>query len=114
VVKDGVLRTNDQAADILLGVTRASILELAGDHAIPVSVGPLTVDDLATADEVFFTGTAAEVTPLSCIDERTYRTDGPVVTKLRDAYLRAVRGEDERHLDWVTFAREQTPVAGAI
>jgi branched-chain amino acid aminotransferase len=114
VVKDGVLRTNDQAADILLGVTRASILELAGDHAIPVSVGPLTVDDLATADEVFFTGTAAEVTPLSSIDERTYRTDGPVVTKLRDAYLRAVRGEDERHLDWVTFAREQTPVAGAI
>jgi branched-chain amino acid aminotransferase len=114
VVKNGTLHTNDEAADILLGVTRASVLQLAADRGIPVSVGKLTVDDLATADEVFFTGTAAEVTPLRCIDERTYRTDGPVVTELRGAYLRAVRGEDERHLDWVTFAREHTPVAGAI
>jgi branched-chain amino acid aminotransferase len=113
VVKDGVLRTNDQSADILLGVTRASVLELATERGIPVAIGPLTVDDLASADEVFFTGTAAEVTPLGCIDERAYRTDGPVVTELRSAYLRAVRGEEERHVDWVTFAREHTPVAWA-
>jgi branched-chain amino acid aminotransferase len=114
IVKDGVLRTNDQSADILLGITRATVLELAAERGIPVSVGPMSADDLATADEVFFTGTAAEVTPLRCIDDRDYPTDGPVTTALRAAYASAVAGEDERHPDWVTFAREQTPVAGAI
>ena len=114
VVKDGALHTNDRSADILHGITRASVLELARDHAIPVTIRPLSVDDLDAADEVFFTGTAAEVTPLRCIDDRIYGTDRPVTTLLRTAYLRAVVGDDERHRDWVTFALEQRPVAETV
>lgn len=114
VVKDGVLYTNDRSADILHGVTRSSVLELAADNGIPVSIGSLSVDDLDAADEVFFTGTAAEVTPLRCIDDRVYGTERPITTLLRAAYLRAVAGDDERHPGWVTFAREQRTVARAL
>src|SRR5437762_3935197 len=63
VVKDGALVTNDKDASILMGITRASILELARDLSIPARVAPISVDDVLNADELFFTGTAVEVTP---------------------------------------------------
>jgi branched-chain amino acid aminotransferase len=106
VVKNGALRTNDPTADVLDGITRATILTLARDLGIPVEIGPLTPDDLRGADEVFFTGTAAEVTPLACIDDRVFAGAKPVTMRLREAYLRAVAGEDARHPEWVTFAAE--------
>jgi branched-chain amino acid aminotransferase len=106
VVKDGVLRTNDRSADVLHGITRASVLELARDRGVHVEIGVLTVDDLHDADEVFFTGTAAEVTPLACIDDHAFSNDKPMTMTLRAAYLAAVAGEDPRHPDWVTFATE--------
>ena len=106
VVKDGVLRTNDRSADVLHGITRASVLELASDRDIRVEIGPLTVDDLHDADEVFFTGTAAEVTPLACIDDHIFSSAKPVTLALREAYLQAVAGDDPRHPDWVTFAND--------
>jgi len=106
VVKDGVLRTNDRSADVLHGITRASVMDLATDLGIRLEIGVLTVDDLHDADEVFFTGTAAEVTPLACIDDHVFSQDRPITLALRAAYLRAVAGEDPRHPDWVTFAAE--------
>jgi branched-chain amino acid aminotransferase len=108
VVKDGVLHTNDRSADVLHGITRASVIELASDLGIPLEIGVLTVDDLHDADEVFFTGTAAEVTPLACIDDHVFSNARPITLALRAAYLRAVAGEDPRHPDWVTFAAEPT------
>jgi branched-chain amino acid aminotransferase len=113
VVKDGILRTNDRSADVLHGITRASVLELALDNGVPVEIGVLTVDDLMDADEVFFTGTAAEVTPLACIDDRVYSKTRPITLALRAAYLAAVVGDDPRHADWVTFAAE-TRAAAAL
>jgi branched-chain amino acid aminotransferase len=106
VVKDGVVRTNDRSADVLHGITRASVIDLARDLGLPLEIGILTVDDLLEADEVFFTGTAAEVTPLACIDDRIYSKTRPVTLALRAAYLAAVAGEDAKHADWVTFAAE--------
>ncbi len=105
LVKGGVLLTNDASADILLGITRDTVLTLARDRGIPVVVRPLSLDDLLGADEAFFTGTAAEVQPLACVDDRIFGLDRPVVTELRAAYARAILGEDERHPDWVTFAQ---------
>ena len=103
VVKDGRIATNDFTADALDGITRATVIELAADRGFAVEVRPLTVDDLVHADEVFFTGTAAEVTPISHIDEHKYSSDRPITLALREAYLRAVRGEDPKHAAWVTF-----------
>jgi branched-chain amino acid aminotransferase len=114
VVKDGVLRTNDRSADVLHGITRATVIELAKDHGIPVRVEALTVDDLHDADEVFFTGTAAEVTPLACIDDHVFSLAKPVTHALREAYLRAVAGEDPKHADWVTFAAESTARVASV
>ena len=104
VVKDGVVTTNDSTADILPGITRASVLELAAGLDIPTRIRALTLDDLATADEVFFTVTAVEVTPLNCIDERVYSKERPISSRLRAAFAKAVAGEDPNHEGWLTYA----------
>jgi len=113
VVKNGRLLTNDRSADVLHGITRASVMDLAADLGIPVEVGPISVDEMHAADELFFTGTAAEVTPIACVDDHIYDVHRPVTVRLRDAYARAVAGEDPNHPDWVTFARETKPAAAA-
>ena len=60
--------TNDEDAGMLMGITRASVIELAGVLGIPVRVAPITIEDLRAADELFFTGTAVEVTPIKDLD----------------------------------------------
>jgi branched-chain amino acid aminotransferase len=112
VVKNGALRTNDRSADVLHGITRASVIDLARDRGIPVEIGVLTVDDLHDADEVFFTGTAAEVTPLAAIDDHVFALEKPVTLALRAAYLAAVAGDDPHHPDWVTFAKPSPAKVG--
>lgn len=104
LVKDGVLFTNDRSADVLHGITRASVIELAQDRGIRVEIAPLTVDALHAADEAFFTGTAVEVTPIACIDDYVFPRERPVTTLLRDAYHNAVAGDDSRHPEWATLA----------
>ncbi len=110
VVKDGTVRTNDRSSDVLHGITRASVIELCGDLGIPLEIGTLEMDDLYGADEVFFTGTAAEVTPLACLDDHVFPAERPVTARLREAYGRAVAGEDPRHPDWVTLVRQNAVV----
>jgi branched-chain amino acid aminotransferase len=105
VVANGAVLTNDRSADVLHGITRASVLELCADMNIPVEIGPITLDALLDADEAFFTGTAVEVTPIACIDDRIYPSERPVATRLAAAYRRAVNGDDERHANWVTWIR---------
>jgi branched-chain amino acid aminotransferase len=111
VVKNGVLRTNDGSADILMGITRRTVLELAADLGIQTEIGPLTLDDLLGADEAFFSGTAVEVTPLACVDDHAFSTPRPVTTRIRAAFDKAVIGEDPLHPQWATFARSRVPVS---
>jgi len=103
LVKDGVVRTNDRSADVLEGITRASVLDLCADLGIPVEIGPIELDDLYAADEVFFTGTAVEVTPINAIDDRVFLPERPIATRIRAAFRKAVVGEDRRHADWITW-----------
>jgi branched-chain amino acid aminotransferase len=109
VVKNGVVRTNDGSADILMGITRQSVLELAADLGIETQIGPLTLDDLLGADEAFFSGTAVEVTPLACVDDHVFAKERPVTTRIRAAFDRAVHGEDPLHPQWATFADARAP-----
>ena len=103
-VKDAVLTTNDEHSSIVPGITRDCILTLARDNGVKVSIRPFTRDDLLHADEVFLTGTAAEVTPVREFDGVQYasgrRTLGAL---LQRAYLRAVTGKDDQHRDWLTY-----------
>jgi branched-chain amino acid aminotransferase len=104
VVRDGILITNDADADILPGITRASVLAIARDAGITSRVRPLTLEDLNASEEAFFTGTAAEVVSISRIDDRAFGDEGPVTQRLRTAYHGIVRGERPAPGPWLTPA----------
>ena len=104
VVRAGTLITNDASASILPGITRDSVLRIAGDLDIPTEIRPLSVSDVRGADELFFSGTAVEVMPIRELDDRIIGdgTPGPVTRRLRDAYQDAVRGRAPRYGGWLT------------
>jgi branched-chain amino acid aminotransferase len=108
VVKDGGLLTNGVEADILMGVTRDSILQIAADLKIPARVGTITVHDLMTADELFFSGTAVEVTAIREVDGTVIGggKPGAVTTRLQQVFNDAVRGKRPEYRKWLAFARE--------
>jgi branched-chain amino acid aminotransferase len=99
-VRDGVLYTPDLATGILPGITRDSIMQIAQDLGYSVVSKALIRSDLYLADEVFMTGTAAEVTPLRSIDDHELGV-GPVTRAIQDAYLATVRGQSERWSQWL-------------
>jgi branched-chain amino acid aminotransferase len=112
VVKDGQLLTNDADAGILMGVTRASLLEMARDLGIPTRVGPIGVEDLRGADELFFCGTAVEVTPIRQLDDRTIGNGkpGPITRQIQETFDKTVRGEVPRYRKWLTLASRESVV----
>jgi branched-chain amino acid aminotransferase len=102
VIKDSVIATPDLSASILPGVTRDTVIQLARDLGYTVEEKRLLRTDLYLADEVFMTGTAAEVTPLRAVDDQEIGV-GPITLELQQAYWDTVRGRSERYLDWLDF-----------
>lgn len=104
LVKKGRLFTPPLSSSILAGVTRDTIITLAGELGIPVSEDRITRDELYLADEVFFTGTAAEVTPVREVDNRSVGDGsvGPVTKRLQARYFDVVKGNDGSHPEWNT------------
>ena len=104
IVKNGVLQTPDLSSSVLEGITRDTVLTLAREEGIPVHEGRLTRDQLWLADEAFFTGTAAEVTPIREVDNRPIGDGnvGPVTKRLQARYFDVVRGADTSHVEWLT------------
>jgi branched-chain amino acid aminotransferase len=105
IVRDGVLQT-PPLYSVLDGITRATVCELARRRDIPVEERLITRDDLYVADEIFLTGTAAEVTPIREVDHRAIGNGsrGPLTKALQEAYFDVVAGRDpgfERHLAYV-------------
>lgn len=103
VVKDGRVFTNDERSSILLGITRDAIIQIANDLGHPVEIGPLRVEDLLTADEAFFTGTAAEVTPIREVDGKQIgaQARGPITEKIQQVFFRATSGRESRYKHWL-------------
>jgi branched-chain amino acid aminotransferase len=104
IVKKGKLITPPLSASILEGVTRDTILTLAREEGVPVSEEMITRDQLYLADEAFFTGTAAEVTPIREIDNRTIGAGaaGPITKRLQARFFDVVKGSDDSHPEWLT------------
>jgi branched-chain amino acid aminotransferase len=104
LVRDGELRT-PPLPSVLAGITRDAILALARDKGIPVAQGPIARDELYIADEVFLTGTAAEVTPVREIDRRQIGAGsrGPVTRTLQAAFFDVVAGRDRKYEGWLTY-----------
>jgi branched-chain amino acid aminotransferase len=104
IVKDGTLFTPALSSPVLSGITRDSVLRIAKDLGVPIAEQKFTRDTLYLADELFMTGTAAEVTPVREVDNRRIGSGspGPVTKKIQDTYFRAVRGEEARYREWLT------------
>lgn len=104
LVKKGQLLTPDLSSSILEGITRDTVITLAREMGLTIQEGRLTRDQLWLADEVFFTGTAAEITPVREVDNRPIGDGivGPITKKLQAKFFDVVRGEDSGHLEWLT------------
>jgi branched-chain amino acid aminotransferase len=104
VVRDGALATPNLHG-VLAGITRSTVIELARDKGIPIEERTLTRDELYVADEVFLTGTAAEVTPIREIDRRKIGDGrrGPVTALLQAAYFDVVQGRERKYERWLTY-----------
>ncbi len=105
VVKDGELLTPPLAAGPLPGVTRASVMAIAADLGMPVFERLMTRADLYVAEEIFCSGTAAEVTPVREIDSRVIGEPGPITLTLQQKYFEIVKGQDEKYEDWLDYVR---------
>ncbi len=103
MVKDGTIFTPDLSSSILPGITRDTIIQISQDLGHSVVEKSLIRSDLYTADEVFMTGTAAEVTPLREVDDHEIGV-GPVTLELQDAYAATVRGRSERWSHWLEYS----------
>jgi branched-chain amino acid aminotransferase len=104
VVKRGKLLTPDLSSSILEGITRETVITLAREMGLTVEEGRLTRDQLWLADEAFLTGTAAEITPIREVDNRTIGegTVGPITKKLQAKFFDVVRGSDNSHPEWLS------------
>jgi branched-chain amino acid aminotransferase len=103
IVRKGRLKTTPLTS-ILEGITRNAVIDLAREQAIVVAEERFTRDEMYIADEVFVTGTAAELTPVREIDNRRIGAGkpGPVTTALQKRFFSVVRGEDPSHDSWLT------------
>jgi len=118
VVKNGVLRTNDVSESILEGITRTSLLEIARGLGLKTQVGPIEKEEFLTAEEVFFSGTAVELAPITHITDGSNPavqptkyivgsgTPGPVTSRLRNTYLDLVQGKIKAYEKWLTFIND--------
>jgi branched-chain amino acid aminotransferase len=109
LVRRGKLKTPPLSSAILEGITRDTVITLAREAGLVIEETTFSRDEMYLADEVFFTGTAAELTPVREIDDRKIGAGecGPITRKLQDAYFAAVKGkpgqEKPAHPEWLTF-----------
>jgi branched-chain amino acid aminotransferase len=104
IVKHGTLQTPPLSSAVLSGITRDSVLRIARDLGVPVKEEKFTRDAMYLADELFMTGTAAEVTPVREVDDRRIGKGepGPVTKRIQEVFFRTVRGEEPRYREWLT------------
>lgn len=105
IVRNGVLKTTPMTSSILDGITRDAIIQLAREQHIEVVEARFTRDDLYIADEAFFTGTAAEVTPIREVNGRMIGQGrrGPITEQLQKTFFDIVRNNIKDQHDWLTF-----------
>jgi len=116
MVQNGNVLTNDERDHVLMGITRDSVITLARDLGYKVFVGQMRLEELEVADEAFFTGTAAEVTPISALDRKPIGTGkpGPVTLELQRAFFAATSGKDPKHQDWLTLVNAKREAKEAV
>ncbi len=106
LVKDGRLLT-PPLGNVLPGITRMSIMQIAKDQGIKVEEKALKLEDVYNANEAFFTGTAAEVTPIASLDGKKIGKEapGPITKKIKEIFLDAVHGKNKKYEHWLSYVR---------
>jgi len=104
VIKDGVIYTPDLSAGALNGITRNTVLHIAKDLGLEIVQKRITRDEVYISDEAFFTGTAAEVTPIRELDriELGAGSRGPITEKIQSAFFDIVNGRNPKYAHWLT------------
>jgi len=104
MVRHGTLYTPGLESDILLGITRDSVIRIATDLGIPVVQKQLSVNELLSSDEAFFSGTYAEIAPIKEIGHYPIgtKTPGPITHDIMEVFFRALKGEAPAYDDWLT------------
>ena len=103
LVKDGKVMTPPLSDGCLAGITRESVMTLLADDDCPVVEKSILPDDLFAADELFFTGTAAEVTPIREVDDRPIGEPGPITRRAQELFRDAVGGKLEQYREWLDY-----------
>jgi len=105
VVVDGTIRTPPLSSSILPGITRDSVIQLARENGLSVTEETIPREMLYIADEVLFTGSAAEITPIRSIDKITIGNGkrGPITKILQDAFFSYIKGERKDKFNWLTY-----------
>jgi branched-chain amino acid aminotransferase len=118
IVNQNTLKTNDETESILPGITRATALEIAKDLGYQVEIGPITLDEFFNSDELFFTGTAAEITPICQVTDGredkkspdswdTYTIGqgkpGPITLQISKKYAAIVCGQEAKYEGWLSY-----------
>jgi len=108
VVLDGIVYTPGAWSSILMGITRDSVLKILEDHNIEVRYQPIAREMLYMADEIFFTGTAAEVTPVKSVDRISIGagTRGPITEAVQSEFFAITAGEKPDRFNWLTYVNE--------
>lgn len=114
IVRDGVLITPPPTASILDGITRRSVIEIAGDMDFEVVERDLARAELYQADEVFLTGTAAEVVPIREVDDREIGPPGEITRTIQQRYFEAIRGRRPEYVKWLDFVEQPAAVAEEV
>ena len=104
VIKDGVIYTPDLSAGALNGITRNTVFHIAKDLGLEIVQKRITRDEVYIADEAFFTGTAAEVTPIRELDrvQIGIGSRGPITEKIQNAFFDIVNGRNPKYAHWLT------------
>lgn len=113
IVRDGVLYTPPLSASVLAGITRDSVMTLAKDQGLPVREQDMPREFLYVADEIFFAGTAAEITPIRSVDKIQVGAGrrGPITTALQTAFFDYINGVVPDRHDWLTPVQVAKPAA---
>lgn len=112
VVKDGVVHTPPLTSAILPGITRGVVMTLCQDLGIPVREAPMLREGLYIADEIFFTGTAAEITPIRSVDRvRVGSGRGPVTMRIQEEFFGITEGRRPDRHGWLTAVPTAKPAA---
>jgi branched-chain amino acid aminotransferase len=114
MVRNGILTTPPQTSDILEGITRRTIFQLARDAGIPVEQREIDRSELYLAEELFFSGTGVQVAWIETIDGRTVGAGsiGPITSQIKEIFFDTVRGKRPEHHDWLYQVKR--PVAAAV